>query len=157
MNKSLLAVLIALFVMSVSAHSIDEAMKAYKNDKCIAGEVDTFKPQISAKIAQLKENKDDVIAKAELISLVREFKGKFETCNSANKIQPQLGDVVEATGVAFLLASNCFKDVGIVFLVADEIVQDPTDVTNDVILSIFIGILGYQGYKDCSQFINFIL
>ena len=88
---------------------------------------------------------------------MRQLQAKFESCGTANKIQPQLGDAVEATGIAFLLASNCFKDVGIVFLVADEIVQDPTDITNDLILSIFIGILGYQGYKDCSQFINFVI
>ena len=55
MSKSLLVVLIAIFVLGATAHSMDEAMKAYKNDKCVAAEIDTFKPQISAKIAQLKE------------------------------------------------------------------------------------------------------
>lgn len=55
MNKSLLVVLISLFVLSASAHSIDEVMKAYKNDKCIAGELETIKPRISAKVAELKE------------------------------------------------------------------------------------------------------
>ncbi|MGC4046679.1 MAG: hypothetical protein QM758_23045 [Armatimonas sp.] len=98
-------------------------------------------------------------AKAELISLVRRTPGKVQSHpEPSTGSQPQLGDAVEAAGISFLLASNCFhKDVGIVFLVADEIVQDPSSITNDLVLAIFIGILGYQGYKDCSQFINFIL
>jgi hypothetical protein len=55
------------------------------------------------------------------------------------------------------LASNCFKDVGAALLVADDVIQDPSDITNDVIIAIVVGILGYQGYKDCSQFVNFII
>ena len=89
--------------------------------------------------------------------MVKQLQAKFESCGTANKIQPQLGDVVEATGIAFLLASNCFKDVGAVFLIADDIIQDPSSITDDVIIAIFVGILGYQGYKDCSQFVNFII
>ena len=78
-------------------------------------------------------------------------------CGLDKKVQPALGDVVEATGIAFLLASNCFKDVGIVFLLLDSIVQAPTDWVNDLIISIFGAILGKQGWKDCSQFINFVI
>ncbi|MGC4046678.1 MAG: hypothetical protein QM758_23040 [Armatimonas sp.] len=54
MNKSLLAVLVALFVMSATAHSLDEVKKAFLNDKCIADELTIVKPQIEAKVAQLK-------------------------------------------------------------------------------------------------------
>lgn len=89
--------------------------------------------------------------------LVEKTRAVYEQCELNNKVEAQLGDIVEATGVSFLLASNCFKDVGIVFLLADTIVQDPTAWTNDVIVSIFLYILGRQGYGDCKQFINFIL
>ena len=46
MSKSLLVVLIALFVMSATAHSIDEIKKAYRSDKCIVDELDSLKPQM---------------------------------------------------------------------------------------------------------------
>jgi hypothetical protein len=155
MSKSLFVVLIALFVLSASAHSIDEIKNLYKNDQCVTGELDLIRPMIQEKITVLKANKDDVAAKADLITLVRQLQAKVESCGTV--AQPKFGDAVEATGIAFLLASNCFKDVGIVFLIADDVVQDPTDITNDIIVTIIVGILGLQGYKDCSQFINFII
>lgn len=77
-------------------------------------------------------------------------------CEAARP-QPQLGDWIEHDGVALLLASNCFKDVGIVLLLADTIVQDPKDITNDVIVLIFEAILGMQAVKDCEQFEHYII
>jgi len=55
------------------------------------------------------------------------------------------------------LASNCFKDVGAVLLISDEIIQDPTDVVNDVVILIFVALLGRQSYADCEQFINYVI
>ena len=75
----------------------------------------------------------------------------LDKCN-ANKPAIKVGDAVEWEGVNFLLASNCFKDVGIVLLLADTIVQDPTDYVNDVMVAIFGVILGRQGVADCMQF-----
>lgn len=54
MSKSLFVVLIALFVMSATAHSVDEMMKSFRNDKCISNEIDSVKPMIEEKIAALK-------------------------------------------------------------------------------------------------------
>lgn len=90
------------------------------------------------------------------MTMIEDAKSVYESCQINQKVEKQLGDAVEATGVAFLLASNCFKDVGIVLLLADTIIQDPTDWTNDVIISIFLFILGRQGVADCEKFINFI-
>jgi hypothetical protein len=59
--------------------------------------------------------------------------------------------------MAFLLASNCFKDVGIELLLVDTVIQDPKDYTNDVVVAIFGYILGRQAYKDCAQFEHFII
>jgi hypothetical protein len=85
-------------------------------------------------------------------------KGKtmLDKCN-AKKPQPVFGDIVEWDGVAFLLASNCFKDVGAVLLLADTVIQSPKDYTNDVIVAIFGYILGRQGVADCAQFEHFII
>ncbi len=96
-------------------------------------------------------------AKAKLLALIEDAKDVYEACNLKEKVDPVLGDAVKAAGVGFLLASNCFKDVGMVLLIADTIVQDPKDITNDVIVLIFVYILGRQGYADCQQFIHFIL
>ena len=56
-----------------------------------------------------------------------------------------------------MLASNCFKDVGVVLLIADTILQDPKNLTNDIIVSIILYIMGRQGYADCEQFLHFIV
>lgn len=89
--------------------------------------------------------------------MIEDVKSIYDECGINKKVEPVLGDAVKAAGVGFLLASNCFKDVGAVLLIADEIIQDPTNVTEDVIILIFVYILGRQGYADCQQFINFIL
>jgi len=80
----------------------------------------------------------------------------LDKCEVA-KPEPIVGDAVEASGVALLLASNCFKDAGIELLLADTVIQAPTDWTNDVIVAIFGYILGRQGVKDCEQFYHFII
>lgn len=96
-------------------------------------------------------------AKAELLALINDAKQVYDSCSISKKVEPVLGDAVEAAGVGFLLASNCFKDVGIVLLIGDSIIQDPKDITNDVIVLIFLYILGRQGYADCEKFIHFVL
>lgn len=80
----------------------------------------------------------------------------LDKCNE-NKPAVKVGDIVEWDGVAFLLASNCFKDVGIELLLADTVIQNPTDYTNDVVVAIFGYILGRQMVADCSQFEHFII
>ena len=103
------------------------------------------------------KNPEDLAAKAELLVLVQKTKAIFDACNINQKVEPVLGDAVKAAGVGFLLASNCFKDVGAVLLIGDSIIEDPTDVTNDVIVLIFIALLGRQAYADCQQFIHYVL
>ena len=103
------------------------------------------------------KNPEDLAAKAELLVLVQKTKAIFDACNINQKVEPVLGDAIKAAGVGFLLASNCFKDVGAVLLIGDSIIEDPTDVTNDVIVLIFIALLGRQAYADCQQFIQYVL
>lgn len=103
------------------------------------------------------KNPEDLAAKAELLVLVQKTKAIFDACNINQKVEPVLGDAVKAAGVGFLLASNCFKDVGAVLLIGDSIIEDPTDVTNDVIVLIFVALLGRQAYADCQQFINYVI
>ena len=89
--------------------------------------------------------------------MIENVKAVYDSCGIEQKVQPVLGDAVKNAGVGFLLASNCFKDVGVLLLIADTVVQNPSDVTNDVIVAIFAYIMGKQAYGDCEQFINFIL
>ena len=105
----------------------------------------------------LSQNPDNLVAKAELLMLVQKAQGVFQKCNINDKVEPVLGDAVKAAGVGFLLASNCFKDVGAVLLIADSIIEDPSDITNDVVVLIFVALLGRQAYADCQQFIGYIL
>ncbi len=85
--------------------------------------------------------------------MVQHAKKVFEQCNIDKKVEPVLGDVVKADGIGFLLASNCFKDVGPILLISDEIIQDSTDV----VILIFVALLGRQSYADCQQFINYVI
>ena len=91
-----------------------------------------------------------------MIALLEKSKKLLAKCNE-NKPVIKVGDVVEWDGMAFLLASNCFKDVGIELLLVDSIVQDPTDYVNDVMVSIFAYLLGKQGVADCAAFEHFII
>ena len=54
MSKILFTVLFAVLIMSSAAHSIDEAMKAYKNDKCLNDELSVLRPKMEEQVAQLK-------------------------------------------------------------------------------------------------------
>lgn len=91
------------------------------------------------------------------MGLIDDVKEVYESCQINKKVETQVGDAIEAAGVGFLLASNCFKDVGILLLIADSVIQDPSSVVNDVVVAIFFYILGRQGYADCEKFIHFVL
>jgi hypothetical protein len=96
-------------------------------------------------------------AKLELLALIDSVKDVYDTCKIHEKVQPAVGDAIEAAGIAFLLASNCFKDVGAILLIGDSIIKDPSSLTADIIILIILYILGRQGYADCEQFIGFII
>ena len=92
----------------------------------------------------------------EVLALMEKGKKMLDKCN-ANKPAIKVGDIVEHDGIAFLLASNCFKDVGIVLLLADTVIQDASDYVNDVVVAIFGFLLGRQAVADCEQFEHFII
>merc|ERR1711982_174789 len=137
-------IVFAVLLMGAFANPMAEVKSLVQNDKCATESMSLIQPQIEEQIQKLKQNSNDIEAKAELLALVE-------------KVKPVLGDAVKAAGIGFLLASNCFKDLGAVLLIADSIIQDPTDITNDVVVLIFVYILGRQGYADCEQFIHYVL
>lgn len=151
-----------LLVTLLAVNPLEKYEALARQDDCVANVFDLIKPEIDAKLEELKsvlpapiQNKD-LSLQVEVLALLEKGKTMLDKCNS-NKPQPVFGDIVEYDGVAFLLASNCFKDVGIVLLLADTVVQNPTDYTNDVIVAIFGYLLGRQGYADCAQFEHFII
>jgi hypothetical protein len=157
MSKTFFVIFATLLVASFAIEPLQQIKDLVKTDECAVKTMEIIQPEIQAKIQELKKNPESLKTKAELLALIEKAKSMLDKCELNNKVQPVLNDAVEATGVAFLLASNCFKDVGIVFLIADTIVQDPTDWTNDIIVLIFLAILGRQGYADCEKFIGFVL
>jgi len=62
---------------------------------------------------------------------------------------------LEYIAVKALLASNCLRDGGAVLLILDTVIQDPTDIINDIFAAIFIVMLGNQALQECKQFINY--
>lgn len=164
MSRITLVLFATLLVAAMSVKTFDKVKDLLKEDTCAVDAMALIQPEIETVVAQLKavrlvlsQNPQDLKAKTELLALVEKVRAVYEACELNKKVDPVLGDIVEAGGVGFLLASNCFKDVGIVLLLADTVVQDPTDYTNDTIVLIFLYILGRQGYGDCQQFVNFIV
>jgi hypothetical protein len=155
MNKFAIAVIFTIMVSSF-ALTLDEAKNMINQDSCATKIMDLLAPEIEAKVAEVKNNPNNQQAKDELSALIEKSKNTYEKCQGNLRAAPVLSDPIKAAGVGFLLASNCFKDVGIVLLIADSIVQDPTDYTNDVIVAIFLYILGRQGYADCEQLIHYL-
>eukprot|EP00919_Chromeraceae_sp_WS-2016_P078080 GHVR01184693.1.p1 GENE.GHVR01184693.1~~GHVR01184693.1.p1 ORF type:complete len:154 (-),score=12.26 GHVR01184693.1:89-550(-) len=153
MSKTLLLI---CFMAWVALSVVDPSQRIkdiVANDECASKTLEIFKPQIQEKMEALKQNSEDLKAKAELLALVEKANG----CQINKKVEPVLNDVIEGAGMAFLLASNCFKDIGAVLLIFDSIVQDPSDWKNDIIVLIFVALLGRQGYADCEQFIHFVI
>ncbi len=157
MSKIVIAVIFALMVSSF-AMSYDDAKNLIEKDSCAVKTMELLEGQIQAKAAQLKEDENNQELKDELSALFEKAKNIYSTCQQSSNIrtEPVLGDPVKAAGIGFLLASNCFKDIGAVLLIFDSIVQDPKNVTNDVIVLIFVYILGRQGVADCGQLIHYI-
>lgn len=151
-----------LLVCLLAVSPFEKAMEVARQDECVAKTFDLVKPEIDAKLEQLKNVKHQIIQnndlklQVEVLSLLEKGKKMLDKCNE-NKPAVKVGDVVEWEGVAFLLASNCFKDVGIVLLLADTVIQHPTDYTNDIIVAIFGYLLGKQALADCKQFEHFII
>ena len=155
MSKAL--ILIALVACAFAANPFSAAKAFMRDDACAIKGLETIKPSIQRQVEILKKDSNNVVAKAELLALVDEAKTVYEGCGTLERAAPVLGDAVKAAGIGFMLASNCSKDLGIVLLLVDEVIQDPTDLTQDIFLSIFLYILGRQGVADCEQFINFVL
>lgn len=155
MSKAL--ILIALVACAFAANPFSAAKALMRDDACAIKGLETIKPSIQRQVEILKKDSNNVVAKAELLALVDEAKTVYEGCGTLERAAPVLGDAVKAAGIGFMLASNCSKDLGIVLLLVDEVIQDPTDLTQDIFLSIFLYILGRQGVADCEQFINFVL
>lgn len=155
MSKALILI-IGLVACTFAASPLDTVKEIIQNDACAIHGMETIKPKLENKLQEVKsvninlfQNPNDFTARAELLALIDDAKSVFESCQISQKVDKKLGDDIEALGIAFLLASNCFKDVGIVLLLADSIVTDPTSVVNDIFVSIFLYILGRQGYADC--------
>ena len=155
MSKAI--ILIALIACTFAVDPLAQIKSIVNQDQCGVNGIESLKPKMTQQIALLKENSENAVAQAELMALIEEAKNVYDGCGLTQKVEPMLGDAVKAAGVAFLLASNCFKDVGMVLLILDSIIEDPKDITNDVIVGIFLYILGRQGVADCEQFIHFIL
>jgi len=51
--------------------------------------------------------------------LIKKAQNVFNECEIDKKVEPVLEDAVKDTGIGFLLAANCFKDVGAVLLIGD--------------------------------------
>ena len=152
----------SLLVCLLAVSPLDKLNAVARQDTCAANVLDLIKPEIDAKLEELKNvhlqssQNQNLNMLVDTLALMEKGKKMLDACE-ANKPAVKVGDVVEWDGVALLLASNCFKDAGIELLLADTVIQDPKDYTNDIVVAIFGYILGIQAVKDCAQFEHFII
>lgn len=149
-------ILAVLIVFTLAVDPLANLKAAVKENTCASETLKNIKPEIDAKLAELKKDQQNDKLQVEVIALMEKGRKMLEACDMKFE-EPIVGDKIEATGVAFMLASNCFKDVGIVLILADTVVQSPKDWVNDVMIAIFGYILGNTAKKDCKQFIHFII
>jgi hypothetical protein len=119
--------------------------EALKNDVCLKKSMETLSPKVNKAISEKNYG--------EMTAAFNEVRGAIESCQVSKSLTT---DPLKNAGIALLLASNCFKDLGAVLLILDSVVVDPSDVPQDVIVAIFLGIMGLQARKDCGQFIHFL-
>ena len=148
--------LLALVVCAFAADPLMEVKSIIRNDQCGIQGLENLRPKIEEQVSILKQSPENAAAKAELLALMEEAKTVYDECGMTKKVEPVLGDAIKAAGIGFLLASNCSKDVGMVLLILDQVIQDHSEIMPDVILSIFLYILGRQAVADCEQFIHFV-
>ncbi|EAR85218.1 hypothetical protein TTHERM_00486690 (macronuclear) [Tetrahymena thermophila SB210] len=95
----------------------------------------------------------------DIMTQVANLKAAYLHCNiqgQANKGFSSLDNILQNLGEGNLLLSQCTQDLGGLFLIADTIVEDPKDLTNDIFATIFSLLMGKQAYGDCGQFIAFL-
>jgi len=61
--------------------------------------------------------------------------------------------LIELFGESLVLGATCSKDIGMFFLIADTIMEDPKNIANDVFAAILLAFIGKTGYTDCKIFI----
>ena len=95
-----------------------------------------------------------LILKEKIQSKVATLRAAFQECN----LNPTIGnsDWILLLGNAFILGSDCFKDVGTFLLILDTIVQDPTNITNMFFGVIFIHFVFKSGVANCNAFFEYI-
>lgn len=154
------AIIFATLLVCLFAANVQDIIN--QQDECTVNVFNLIKPEIDAKFEEIKNVKNqfiqnkDLSSEVEALALIEKGKKMLSKCNE-NKAPIKVGDIVEWDGYAFLLASNCFKDIGIELLLIDTVIQVPTDYPNDFFVAIFAFILGRQGFEDCKQFEHFII
>ena len=81
-----------------------------------------------------------------------EFQTVYETCNVEQQLNHNLGGILGDSGEMLGIGY-----IGAICLYAETILQDPTNITTDVIIGIVLHIMGGQGTSGFDQFIEYTL
>jgi hypothetical protein len=158
MNKLIiLAVLVAIAAAATPRETfMAKGKEMLESNPCYQEKLVPVLMDLASNVNSYKENPTFEILDAITVQIAS-IKAGIKECQINEMAQVAGGDIIETTGVALLLLSNCSRDLGGTLLILDSIIQDPSDLVNDIFALIFTGIIGYQAYNDCSQFINYIL
>lgn len=147
----LIAFLIAL-AASVDVKSIiAEQKQKFETDPC-------YREKVYKLLLVLKE---DMIANKEQASLDTYAKlvqdiADIQKASQECKLQFSFPDFLGNFAEGLLLSSQCQQDLGGFFLIFDTILEDPSDVTNDIFATIFTVIMAGKVRKDCTNLLVFL-
>ena len=148
---------IALIFLVGSVRSIEESKKNFA--KCLG------KKEIISTIQAIKSLglQNFLKAKLSLKGLMQTMKTAIECLGNVYNVETKsksVHSVLQAIGMSSLYASNCEKDVGMVFLLLDNIVQQVQSEKKDwvgiVVESFMEYVVGQQTYGDCKDFYEYV-
>ena len=163
MKALILCVLVLL--VGVQAGTLEQLLNRqalqtlFKNNECFQGYLQVQTKQLSMEFKEMALKaliSNSTIQLEELKDYAMRLGEAFEHCN----MNPYLGNGtswIKVLGEAFELGSKCLRDVGTVILLIDSIVINPKSVFEELYIGIFLVLVSYMGYMDCTAWIEFIL
>ena len=105
----------------------------------------------------MSDQQERILLAKELVNLMTQTKEIKLMCNLDQELISLHDDWLQSAGYLFLVASNCFKDVGAELLILDSVIQSfqEKNYTDALLNTVFMGVLGYQGIQDCKPLFDF--
>lgn len=166
MFRLTLFIVLSLLALSNASADLESIRSQFQQNQCLKENLISPLSSFSSRIFELSsfefsnstETFDErvQIAKelAALFSRIKEIKFECKLDEIAASLHD---DWLQSAGYLFLVASNCFKDVGADLLILDSAIKSfqGKNYTDGLFNVLALGLLGYQSYNDCKPLVEF--